>query len=143
MLVLIPEHLALIYACFKIGAIVSPLDLRLKDEEVVRDLDKIKPKAVFFLGKTPVRDFSQVGARVKERCPYVEHLVQFTPDPKPGDVIEGAMGITEMMDKKKLIYLKLKNLFVNPLSRPSDNFFFFRPYFQRIRPSGNQEIYVD
>ncbi|RPJ21234.1 MAG: long-chain fatty acid--CoA ligase, partial [Desulfobacteraceae bacterium] len=40
MLVLIPEHMMLMYACFKIGAILSPLDLRLKNEEVVRDLNK-------------------------------------------------------------------------------------------------------
>jgi len=45
MLVLIPEHMMLMYACFKIGAILSPLDLRLKDDEVVRDLNKIEPKA--------------------------------------------------------------------------------------------------
>ena len=57
LLVLLPEHLMLMYACFKIGAIIAPLDVRLQDAEVVRDIDKIKPKAFFFLGNTPVRDF--------------------------------------------------------------------------------------
>ena len=28
MLVLVPEHIALMYACFKIGAICAPLDVR-------------------------------------------------------------------------------------------------------------------
>ena len=54
-LVLVPEHMALMYACFKIGAIMAPLDVRLQDAEVVRDVNKIAPKAFFFLGDTPVR----------------------------------------------------------------------------------------
>jgi len=116
-LVLIPEHMMLMYACFKIGAIVSPLDLRLKDDEVVRDLNKINPKAFFFLGNTQVRDFRQAGQAVKDKCPSVKHLVQFTADPKPGELLDGAMGITEMMDKKKLLELKVKNLFSRRLEK--------------------------
>ena len=117
MLVLIPEHMALMYACFKIGAIFSPLDLRLKENEVVRDLNKIEPKVFFFLGRTPVRDFREVGRAVKERCPSVKHLVQFTPDPKPGDLLEGAVSITTMMDKKRLIWLKVKDIFAGRLEK--------------------------
>ena len=101
LLVLVPEHMMLMYACFKIGAIIAPLDVRLKDDEVVRDVDKIKAKAFFFLGNTPVRDFRTAGEAVKKHCPYVEHFIQFTPEPKPGELMDGAVGITDMMDKKK------------------------------------------
>lgn len=87
MLVTFPEHFSLMYACFKIGAIIAPLDPRLQDHEVVRDLEKIKPKAFFFLGNTPNRDFREVGRAVQKDCPYVEHFVQFSPDPKPGDIL--------------------------------------------------------
>jgi acyl-CoA synthetase (AMP-forming)/AMP-acid ligase II len=117
MLVLVPEHMILMYACFKIGAIIAPLDARLQEEEVVRDLGKIEPKAFFFLGDTPVRDFREVGRAVRERCPYVEHLVQFTPNPEPGDILEGAVSITDMMDKKRLVYLKLKDLLAGRLKK--------------------------
>ncbi len=117
LLVLLPEHMMLMYACFKIGAIIAPLDVRLQDHEVVRDIDKIRAKAFFFLGHTPVRDFRTAGEGVREKCPYVEHLIQFTPDPKPGDVIEGGMSITAMMNKKRLIWLKLKDLFTGNLKR--------------------------
>ncbi len=117
MLVLIPEHVLLMYACFKIGAIIAPLDVRLKENEVVRDLEKIKPKAFFFLGKTPVIDFRDMGIAVRENCPYVEHLVQFTPNPEPGDIIDGATSITAMMAKGKLIALKIKNLFSRGLEK--------------------------
>ncbi len=109
-LVLVPEHLMLMYAGFKIGVIVAPLDVRLKDEEVVRDIAKIGAKAFFFLGQTPVRDFRTVGARVREACPTVKHLVQFTPDPQPGDLVAGAVSITALMDKKRLLWLKIRDL---------------------------------
>jgi len=115
MLVLIPEHIILMYACFKIGAIIAPLDVRLKDDEVVRDLHKIEPTAFFFLGNTPVRDFRDVGKAVREQCPSVKHLIQMTPDPKPGDIIDGAKSITRMMRKKRIVFLKIKNLFTRKL----------------------------
>lgn len=117
LLVLIPEHVLLMYACFKIGAIIAPLDVRLKDEEVVRDIAKIRPKAFFFLGNTPVRDFRTAGQAVMESCPYVKHLIQFTPDPAPGDILHGAMGIMDMMNKKKLILLKAKDIFTRGVKR--------------------------
>lgn len=116
MLVLFPEHLILMYACFKIGVIIAPIDVRLKNEEVVRDLNKINPKAFFFLGQTPVRDFREVGRAVRDNCPSVEYLIQMTSDPKPGEIIDGAMSISEMMDKKRLIFLKLKDLFARQLA---------------------------
>lgn len=117
MLVLVPEHVLLMYACFKIGAIIAPLDVRLKEMEVVRDLNKIKPKAFFFLGKTPIIDFREMGKAVRDNCPYVEHLVQFTPNPGPGDLLDGATAITDMMAKGKLISLKLKNIFTRSLEK--------------------------
>jgi fatty-acyl-CoA synthase len=116
-LVLIPEHMVLMYACFKIGAIIAPLDLRLQDHEVVRDIEKIQPKAFFFLGNTPVRDFRTAGSAVKKECPSVKHLVQFTPDPKPGDVIESAIAITELMTKGGLLLLKIKDIFTGRLKK--------------------------
>jgi acyl-CoA synthetase (AMP-forming)/AMP-acid ligase II len=109
-LVLVPEHMALMYACFKIGAILAPLDVRLQDAEVVRDVNKIAPKAFFFLGDTPVRDFRTAGQAVQQECPGVDWLVQFTADPKPGDILPGALGITQLMDKKRLVWLKLKDM---------------------------------
>ncbi|HBV95512.1 MAG: AMP-dependent synthetase [Peptococcaceae bacterium BICA1-7] len=105
MLLMFPEHLVLMYACFKVGAIVAPLDVRLKEKEVVRDLDKIKPKAFFFHGSTPVRDFRQVGLAVKEQCPYVNHLVQLSPA-SPGEIIEGAVSFTDLFNPSALAELR-------------------------------------
>jgi len=116
-LVLLPEHMALMYACFKIGAIIAPLDVRLSETEVVRDINKIEAKAFFFLGNTPVRDFRQVGSAVKKGCPCVKHLVQFTPSPKPGDIVEGAISISQLMHKARLVWLKLGDKITGKLKK--------------------------
>lgn len=116
-LVLVPEHMALMYACFKIGAILAPLDVRLQDAEVVRDVNKIAPKAFFFLGETPVRDFRTAGQAVREQCDGVDWLVQFTAEPQPGDILPGAVGITQLMDKKRLVWLKVKDLVTRHLEK--------------------------
>ena len=116
-LVLVPEHLMLMYACFKIGAIIAPLDVRLTETEVVRDINKIQPRAFFFLGNTPVKDFRQVGKAVQKGCSSVEYLVQFTPDPKDGDIIDKAVSITDLMDKKRLLWLKVTDFFTGRLKK--------------------------
>ena len=116
-LVLIPEHVIFMYACFKIGVIVAPLDLRLKPEEVVRDVNKIRAKVFFFLGNTPVTDFREIGQAVQDKCSSVEHLVQFTEDKNPGDIITGAVSIGKFMNKTKLVTLKIANMFSGRLKR--------------------------
>ncbi len=70
------EHFILMYACFKVGAIMAPIDMRLKETEVVRDLEKIKPRAMFFPGDSDVREFSLVGRTLKKEAPYIEFLIE-------------------------------------------------------------------
>ena len=84
---MLTEHIFLEYACFKIGVIYTPLDLRLKGPEVIRSLSLIKAKGYAFLGKTPVADFGELGKAVQATCPFVEHLIQFAP---PEETIPGA-----------------------------------------------------
>ncbi|HEY4311847.1 MAG TPA: class I adenylate-forming enzyme family protein [Pirellulales bacterium] len=84
---LLAEHVFLEYACFKIGVIHAPLDLRLKAPEVVRSLELIKARGFAFLGQTPVADFSPLGQAVQQHCPFVKQLVQFAP---PAGTIPGA-----------------------------------------------------
>lgn len=86
---LLLEHIYLEYACFKLGVIVAPIDLRLKAQEVIRSIDIIKAKGFAFLGKTPRGDFSELGRAVKQNCPYIEHFIQFV---APGEEIEGAVS---------------------------------------------------
>jgi len=84
---LLTEHVLLEYACFQIGAIVAPLDLRLAPAEVMRSMNLLRPKMFVFLGATPVADFRELGRTVKAQCPFITHLVQFS---APEETIEGA-----------------------------------------------------
>ncbi|HSW49420.1 MAG TPA: AMP-binding protein, partial [Bryobacteraceae bacterium] len=82
------EHVLLEYACFKIGVIHAPLDLRLRPPEVLRCLAQISPKGFAFLGKTPAADFRELGLAVKRGCASVEQLIQFS---AAAETVEGAI----------------------------------------------------
>ena len=100
---LLKEHVYLMYACFRVGLIVAPLDLRLKAKEVQYCFDRVKPKAYFFLGETPVADFRPLVREVMSGSPYVEHWVQFQKD--PGGVVDGAVGVAAFVRDIKKVYL--------------------------------------
>lgn len=86
---LLTEHVLLEYACFQIGVVFVPLDLRLKGPEVIRSLGLVRPRGFAFLGATDLADFRPLGQAVRQHCPYVEHLVQFS---DPAQCIEGALA---------------------------------------------------
>ena len=90
---LLAEHIFLEYACFKIGVVHAPLDLRLKAPEVIRSLGLIQARGFAFLGKTPAADFSPLGQAVQANCPFVEHFIQFTP---PETTIPGAVAFVTL-----------------------------------------------
>ncbi len=94
------EHIYLEYACFKIGAIHVPLDLRLKGPEVIRSLSLIQAKGYAFLGQTPLADFRELGKAVMAHCPFVEHFVQFSP---PEETIEGATSAFALAAKAQTL----------------------------------------
>lgn len=71
------QYIALQYACFKLGVIICPLDIKLKHHEAIRSLDQITPRLFFMHGATPMRDFNDVGRAILEECSYVSHVLQF------------------------------------------------------------------
>ncbi len=80
-----PEHIFIQYACFKIGAIHVPLDIRLKPPEVIRSLTLVKAKMYFHLGETDFADFAAMAEIVRDNVDFVENFVQFSP---PDELIE-------------------------------------------------------
>ena len=78
------EHIYLAYACAKLGVIWCPLDLRLKPQEILRNMSLLKEKTKMYchLGKTSVANFGMIGKAVKDNCPWIEYFIQFSP---PGD----------------------------------------------------------
>lgn len=91
---LLNEHILLEYACFRLGVIHAPLDLRLQPGEVLRSLNAIRARAYAFPGKTPVADFSALGEAARHHCPSLEHRIQFS---APADCIPGAVSFAALM----------------------------------------------
>ena len=101
---MLKEHVYLIYACYRIGLIVAPLDLRLKTEEIVYCLEKIKPKAYFFLGKTPLADFRPMIKDVMKQTTGIKYWIQFQKEAE--FIMEGAIGISDFAKDIKKIFIK-------------------------------------
>ncbi|MGD0669424.1 MAG: class I adenylate-forming enzyme family protein [Bryobacteraceae bacterium] len=91
---LLNEHILLELACFRLGVIHVPLDLRLQPAEAIRCLNLIRPKGYFFLGKTPAADFAALGEAVHAHCDSIEHLMQFSPG---GQCIAGAASALDLL----------------------------------------------
>ncbi len=101
---LLKEHIYLMYACYRIGVIIAPLDLRLKAGEVQYCMDKMKPKAYFFLGNTPVADFRPLVKEVMQGSPYIRHWVQFQKE--ADQIMEGAVGVADFVKDIKKVFIK-------------------------------------
>jgi len=91
---LLNEHIILEYACFRLGVVHAPLDLRLSPAEVLRCIGLIQAKAYIYLDS-----FAALADPVRQSCPSVEHLIEFpnafaaimaraTPGPIPGGIEE-------------------------------------------------------
>jgi acyl-CoA synthetase (AMP-forming)/AMP-acid ligase II len=112
-LVLLKEHVYLMYACYRIGAIIAPLDPRLKEKEVDYCFEKMKPKAYFFLGrvdvkkdgKAEVNDFRPMVANLIDKYgDTCKHWIQF--DFLPHLIIDGAISIREFADDVKRCFMQ-------------------------------------
>ena len=90
---LLTEHILLEFACFRLGVILAPLDLRLSPAEVIRSVNLIGAKAFAFLGKSPLADFRELGRAVARNCSSVQHLIQFSP---ADELIENARSFAAL-----------------------------------------------
>ena len=97
------DHVLLEYACFKIGVIVAPVDLRLAAGEVVRVLQKLQPRAYVALGVAAPFDFRATWSAVQENCSGIGHLFAVSTEAIPGtrpltEIIEPAYHAGEHED---------------------------------------------
>jgi len=76
----IAEHIIIGYACAKLGVMWTPLDLRLRPPEIMRNLTLLKEKAKMYchLGKTSAANFGMIGAAVMKNNPWLKYVVQFS-----------------------------------------------------------------
>jgi acyl-CoA synthetase (AMP-forming)/AMP-acid ligase II len=73
----------------------APLDLRLQPAEVVRCLETIRPRGFAFPGQMRGVDFRALGLAVVRHCPFVVHLIQFSPPEETMEQAESFYTLTE------------------------------------------------
>jgi fatty-acyl-CoA synthase len=87
------DHVLLEYACFKIGVIVAPIDLRLAAGEVVRVLQKLRPRGFVGLGVAAPFDFRSTWTAILENRSGIEHLFAVSTE-----AISGTRALAEITE---------------------------------------------
>ncbi len=89
---LVKEHVFLLLACYRIGVIIAPLDLRLRPVEILAAFEKLQPKGYFFAGAPALR---AVMKEVVGQFPSVKHWVQFQGEPE--HILPGAVWVKDFI----------------------------------------------
>jgi fatty-acyl-CoA synthase len=74
------EHILLEYACFKIGVIHAPLEVRLKQMEILRCLHAIRPKGFAHSDAINNGDCKETYRVISDSCPFIEHFIHIPPE---------------------------------------------------------------
>ncbi|MBD3353359.1 MAG: AMP-binding protein [Candidatus Lokiarchaeota archaeon] len=113
MLPLLPEHIFISYACFKLGILFCPLDVRLKERETVRCVKLLKnARRLVYIhpddtdsedkwGRKKFYAFKQFARKIREEVPEVTDFIQFGPQE---DADEGTIGILNFIKKARANY---------------------------------------
>ncbi|HSM92209.1 MAG TPA: class I adenylate-forming enzyme family protein [Anaeromyxobacteraceae bacterium] len=87
---LLKEHVYLLLACYRVGVVLAPLDLRLRAPEIHAAFEKLKPRGYFFLG---VPALMPILREVVGKSPGVRDWVQFQKE--PDGILPGAVWAKE------------------------------------------------
>lgn len=110
LLPLLPEHVYLEYAAFTIGMIVCPLDVRLKEREVVRCIKALKPaRRLLYVspddtdsedkwGRKKRYEFGQIARAVRRETPWVTDYLILGPQE---DADWDATGILNLLKRAR------------------------------------------
>ncbi|MGA3372543.1 MAG: class I adenylate-forming enzyme family protein [Terracidiphilus sp.] len=88
------DHVLLEYSCFKIGVIVSPLDLRLSPAEIMRSLDILRPRGFAGLGVKAPLDFRPLWRAIQAQSPWVHHWIAVDSD----EAIPGTQSFASILE---------------------------------------------
>jgi fatty-acyl-CoA synthase len=102
---LLKEHVFLVLACYRIGVVAAPLDLRLRAGELRACLEKLQPKGYFFAGAPALLP---VLREVVGGCASVRHWVQFQKE--PGGILPGATWVKDFTKGIKAGYVRARLL---------------------------------
>lgn len=97
---LLKEHVFVLLACYRIGVVLAPLDLRLRAAELRACFEKLRPKGYFFAGAPALLS---VMREVVGTFPGVRHWVQFQKE--AAGILPGAVWVKEFIRDVKRRYL--------------------------------------
>ena len=97
---LLKEHVFLVLACYRIGVVAAPLDLRLRAAELRTCLEKLQPRGYFYAGAPALLP---VLREVVGTIPSVRHWVQFQKEPQ--GILPGAVWVKDFTRDVKRRYL--------------------------------------
>jgi acyl-CoA synthetase (AMP-forming)/AMP-acid ligase II len=97
---LLKEHVFLQVACYRIGVVFAPLDLRLRAGELRDCLEKLQPRGYFYAGAPALLP---VLREVVGTLPCVHHWVQFQKE--ASGILPGAVWVREFTRDVKRCYL--------------------------------------
>jgi acyl-CoA synthetase (AMP-forming)/AMP-acid ligase II len=97
---LLKEHVFLLLACYRIGVVIAPLDLRLQASELRACFERLRPRGYFFAGAPALLP---VMREVVGTFPGVEHWVQFQREAE--GILPGAIWVRDFMRDVRKRYL--------------------------------------
>ncbi len=97
---LLKEHVFLQLACYRIGVVFAPLDLRLRAGELRASLEKLQPRGYFYVGAPALLP---VLREVVGTIPCVRHWVQFQKE--ASGILPGAVWVRDFTRDVKRRYL--------------------------------------
>jgi len=89
------DHVLLEYACFRLGVIVAPLDLRLTPAEVVRSIEILKPRGFAGVGLRGAMDFRPQWKALQLACAGVQQWIAVD----SSEPVEGALSFARFQDR--------------------------------------------
>jgi fatty-acyl-CoA synthase len=97
---LLKEHVFLLLACYRIGVVMAPLDLRLRASELRACFEKLRPRGYLYAGAPALLPVMRelVGA-----FPGVVHWVQFQKE--PAGILPGATWVKDFTRGVKSAYV--------------------------------------
>jgi acyl-CoA synthetase (AMP-forming)/AMP-acid ligase II len=87
------EHIFLEYACFKVGVIFVPLDMRLGPAELIRSLEAVDSKGLAFMKCPAIPDASNFAQALKTRPQRL--ILQFAP---AAERVEGTTSASKFLE---------------------------------------------
>lgn len=72
-----PDFVALMFACFRIGAIFVPMDIRSSRSVFIKNMQRTRPDIFFVQGPNPYYDLRAAAVCARRILPELKHLIQW------------------------------------------------------------------